>query len=137
MVAGELIRSATMQDIPRIIDLIEKLAAAVNGLTVDRIKTGETLAGLICDPAGVVLVSGAGFIAGRLGDTFISRDLVAYEMGWFAEDRSGLRLLRAFEAWARERGAAMIAMSCNGGAAQEILRRAGYREAEIKMVKAL
>lgn len=135
MGAGELIRPAGMDDIPRVIDLIERLAATVNGLPVDRIKTGETLAGLICDPAGAVLVSGAGFIAGRLGDTFISRDLVAYEMGWFAEDRSGLRLLRAFEVWARERGAAMIAMSCNGGAAQRILDRSGYETMEIKMVK--
>lgn len=135
MGAGELIRPARMDDIPRVIDLIEKLAATVNGLPVDRIKTGETLAGLICDPAGVVLVSGAGFIAGRLGDTFISRDLVAYELGWFAEDRSGLRLLRTFEAWVQSRGAAMIAMSCNGGAAQRILERSGYEVMEIKMVK--
>ncbi|REF69962.1 hypothetical protein BDD41_2681 [Paracoccus versutus] len=135
MGAGELIRPAGMDDIPRVIDLIEKLAATVNGLPVDRIKAGETLAGLICDPAGVVLVTGGGFIAGRIGDTFISRDLVAYELGWFAEDRSGLRLLRAFETWAQGRGAAMIAMSCNGGAAQRILERSGYRVAEIQMVK--
>lgn len=130
-----MIRPATMQDVPRIIDMIEKLAATVNGLPVDRIKAGETLAGLLADRAAAVLVSDGGFIAGRLGDTFISRDLVAYEMGWFAEDRSGLRLLRAFEAWAQSRGAAMIAMSCNGGAAQRILERSGYRVAEIQMVK--
>jgi len=135
MGARDVIRPATMQDIPRIIDLIEKLAAAVNGLTVDRIKTGETLAGLLVDPDGVVLVSGGGFIAGRVAETFINRDRVAFEMGWFAEDRSGLRLLRAFEAWARERGASMIAMSCAGGTARRILERAGYEAKEIKMVK--
>lgn len=130
-----MIRPATMQDIPCIIDLIEKLAAAVNGLTVDRIKTGETLAGLLVDSAGVVLVSDGGFIAGRVAETFINLDRVAFEMGWFAEDRSGLRLLRAFEAWAKSRGAAMIAMSCNGGAARRILERSGYEAMEIKMVK--
>lgn len=130
-----MIRTASAQDIPAVIDLIEKLAASVNGLCVDRIKAGETLAGLLADPAGMVLVSGGGFIAGRVADTFISRDLVAYEMGWFAEDRSGLRLLRAFEVWARERGAVMIAMSCNGGAAQRILERSGYGAMETKMVK--
>lgn len=135
MGAGELIRPATMQDVPSIIDMIEKLAATVNGLPVDRIKAGETLAGLLADRAAAVLVSDGGFIAGRLGDTFISRDLVAYEMGWFAEDRSGLRLLRAFEAWAQSRGAAMIAMSCNGGGAKRILERSGYETMEIKMVK--
>lgn len=135
MGSRQLIRPATMQDVPRIIDMIEKLAATVNGLPVDRIKAGETLAGLLTDPAGVVLVSDRGFIAGRVAETFINRDLAAYEMGWFAEDRSGLPLLRAFEAWAQSRGAAMIAMSCNGGAAQRILERAGYEAMEIKMVK--
>lgn len=135
MGSGVVIRPATMQDIPRVIDLIEKLAAVVNGLAVDRIKTGQTLAGLLVDSAGVVLVSEGGFIAGRVAETFINRDRVAFEMGWFAEDRSGLRLLRAFEAWARERGAVMIAMSCAGGTAQRILERAGYEAKEINMVK--
>lgn len=129
-------RQATEADIPRIIDMVERLAAAVDGpQRVCRIKTGGVLAGLIHSETGVVYVTDAGFIAGAIADTVISPDPVAIELGWYAEDRSGLRLLRAFEAWAHEQGATLIKMSCNGGAAQQILERAGYKAAEIAMVK--
>lgn len=136
MGAGELIRPAMMQDVPRIIDMIGRLVAAVSGpQRVDRLWTGETLARLIHDPRGVVLVSGGGFIAGCISETVISPAPVAIELGWFAEDRSGLALLRAFEAWAEGQGATLVKMTCNGGSAQRILERSGYRIAEIQMVK--
>ncbi|WP_313349389.1 hypothetical protein [Paracoccus sp. (in: a-proteobacteria)] len=136
MAARQLIRPATPQDIPRIIGLIARLAAAVSGpQRVDRLKTGETLAGLMQDPRGVVLVTARGFIAGCITQTVINPDPVAVELGWYAEDKSGLALLRAFEAWAQAQGAALVKLSCNGGAAQRILERSGYRVAEIAMVK--
>lgn len=129
-------RLATATDIPRVIDMIERLAASVDGpQRVCRLRTGETLAGLIASTDGVVLVSGRGFIAGQIGRTVINPDPIAYELGWYAEDRSGLRLLRRFETWAREHGATLIKMSCKGGSAQRILARSGYRVAEIQMVK--
>ncbi|WP_313349783.1 hypothetical protein [Paracoccus sp. (in: a-proteobacteria)] len=131
-----MIRPATPQEIPRVIDLIEKLAATIDGpQRVDRLKTGETLSGLTQDPRGVVLVTDRGFIAGCISQTVISPDPVAVELGWYAEDKSGLALLRAFEAWAERQGATLIKMTCNGGAAQRILERSGYRIAEIQMVK--
>lgn len=129
-------RLAVEADIPRIIDLVEKLADWVKGpQRVCRLKTGETLAGLLQDPRGVVLVTDRGFIAGCITQTVISPDPVAVELGWYAEDRSGLVLLRAFETWANQQGASLIKLSCNGGAAQRILERAGYRAAETAMVK--
>jgi len=130
------LRAATAADIPQVIDWIEALACAVDGpQRVCRIRTGETLAGLIASGDGIVLVSDGGFIAGCITQTVISPDPVAVELGWYATDRSGLRLLRAFEGWARDRGATLIKMSCNGGAAQRLLERAGYRVAEIQMVR--
>ncbi|WP_147296767.1 hypothetical protein [Paracoccus thiocyanatus] len=129
-------RIAGEADIPRIIDMIERLAAAVDGpQRVDRLKTGETLAALIQDPGGIAFISARGFIAGCIAQTVINPDPVAIEMGWYAEDRSGLALLRAFEAWAHRQGATLIKLSCKGGAAQRILQRSGYRIAEIQMVK--
>ena len=129
-------RLAVEADIPRVIDLVEKLADWVKGpQRVCRLRTGETLAGLLQDPRGVVLVTDCGFIAGCITQTVISPDPVAVELGWYAEDRSGLVLLRAFEAWASQQGASLIKLSCNGGAAQRILERAGYRAAETAMVK--
>lgn len=130
------IRSAQDADIPRIIDMVEALALSVNGpQEVCRIRTGETLSGLIHRPDGAVWISERGFIAGCITQTIISPDPVAVELGWWAEDRSGLRLLRTFEAWAQARGASLIKMSCNGGPAKQILERSGYRVAEIQMVR--
>ncbi|AWX94005.1 hypothetical protein DPM13_16430 [Paracoccus mutanolyticus] len=87
-------------------DWVEDLRVAVAGpVPVDRSWTARTVAGLIADDAGIVLVSDGGFIAGALRPTIISPQLIAQEMGWYARDGSGLRLLRAFEAWARQRGA--------------------------------
>ncbi|MFG6566663.1 hypothetical protein [Sulfitobacter sp. 1A13679] len=93
------------------------------------------MASLLRNPQGVVFVSGGGFIAGQIMQTVISPEPVAFELGWLATDRSGLRLLRAFEAWATEQGATLIKMSANGGAAQRILERRGYAVAEVQMVK--
>ena len=116
--------------------MIKALAASVGGpQRVCRLRTGETLAGLINSPQGAVFVSGGGFIAGQIMRTVISPDPVAFELGWFASDRSGLRLLRAFETWAAEQGATLIKMSANGGAAERILERRGYAVAEVQMVK--
>lgn len=131
-----MIRSAVEADIPNIINMVEVLARSVQGpQRVCRVKTGQTLAGLINSPDGAVWVSEGGFIAGCLTRTVISDDLIATELGWLATDRSGLKLLRSFECWARERGATLIKLSANGGAAARILERSGYRACETAWVK--
>lgn len=135
MGSWQLIRPAGEADIPRIIDMVERLVQAVNGpQRVCRIKTGETLSGLIHSPDGLVMVSDHGFIAACITQTVISPDPIAMELGWFA-DRGGLALLRAFEEWADTKGATLKKMSCNGGAAQAILAGQGYRPAEEAWVK--
>lgn len=54
-----------------------------------------------------------GFINGYVGETFLNEEFNAYEQGWYVlpEYRGGsiaLRLIRAFEGWAKERGAAKL-----------------------------
>jgi hypothetical protein len=133
-----VIRAATEADIPRCIDYTEALVEAVSGpQRVCRLKTGESLAGLLAAPHGAVFVSAGGFIAGQVGHTSISPEIVSFEQGWFAMDRSGIRLLRHFEAWGIGKGATLIHMSCAGGAVQRMLERGGYRAAEIQMCKAV
>lgn len=130
------ISRATEADIPRIIDMVVALAAAVDGpQRVDRVRTGETIAGLLHDPDGLVLVTDGGFIAGVIMQTVISPEPVAAELGWYAQRGHGQALLMAFEAWARERGARLVKMSCAGGRVQTMLEAAGYRMAEVQMVK--
>lgn len=129
-------RRANETDIPFIVGLVVSLARSVEGpQRVCRVTTGETIAGLLASDQGAVWVSDGGFIAGLITRSIISPDPIAVELGWYAEDRSGIRLLRAFEAWAYEGGARLIKMSANGGQAAKILERAGYRACETAWVK--
>lgn len=128
------VRLAGEADVLRIVDMIEDLRVAVRGpVAVDRPWTARTVAHLIASPDGAVWVSGGGFIAGSLQPTIISPTPIAMEHGWWASDGSGLRLLRAFEAWARERGAALVQLST--GAEGLELTRLGYRLTERAWVK--
>lgn len=131
-----MIRPATGGDVLPIVDMIERLRAAVDGpIPVDRAHTAAVVAGLIADPDALVLVSDKGFIAGRLTPTIINPAPIAQELGWWAADGSGLRLLRAFERWAAERGALLVQLST--GPAGPDLSRLGYRRAEQAWVRVI
>ncbi len=131
-----MIRSATADDILPIVDMVEALRLAVGGpVPVDRAHTARTVAGLLASPDGAVWVSPGGFIAGVLTQTIISPVPIAQELGWYAADKSGLRLLRAFEGWAKDRGAALIQLST--GPVGPDLTRLGYRRAETAWVRSI
>lgn len=131
-----MIRWATQADVLRIVDMVERLRAAVDGpVAVNRGWTAAQVARLIAGPDSAVWVSSAGFLAGALVPTIISPDPVAQELGWWAEDGSGLWLLRRFEAWARDRGASLVQMST--GASGPDLSRLGYRRAELAWVRSI
>lgn len=129
-----MIREACEADVMQVVDWIEDLRAAVDGLMpVNRPWTANVVANLIHSPDGIVFVSDGGFLAGCLQPTVVSPARVAMELGWFARDRSGMRLLRAFEAWAAEKGAEMVKMST--GASGPDLGRLGYRMTEQNWVR--
>lgn len=131
-----MIREATADDVLRIVGMVEALRLAVGGpVAVDRPWTARTVAGLLASPDGAVWVSDAGFIAGALTQTIISPAPLAQELGWYATDGTGLRLLRRFETWAQERGAVLIQLST--GATGPDLTRLGYRPAEMAWVRSI
>lgn len=128
------VRLATYPDVLTIVDYVEQLREAVRGpVPVDRSWTASTVARLIASPDAVVFISDGGFLAGLLQPTVINPQPVAMEVGWYASDRSGLALLRAFEGWAAERGAMLVQLST--GAEGLDLSRLGYRKTEIAWVK--
>mgnify|MGYP003650410356 CR=1 FL=1 len=130
--------AANAADIGHVVRMVQSLTDAVNGpLECDPAWTGGSVLRLIQSDTGAVLISDGGFIAGEVVRTIISPVPVAFEHGWFASDRSGLRLLSAFEAWAAEMGCQMIKMStaANASGAGKILRRRGYAPAELAWVK--
>ena len=126
---ARVIREATADDVIRIVDMVEALRLAVGGpVAVDRPWTARTLAALLESPDGAVWVSGGGFLAASIQRSIISPVPMAVEHGWWASDGSGLRLLRIYESWAKDKGAALITLST--GPTGPDLSRLGYRRAE-------
>ena len=131
-----MIRLATAADILPIVGMVEALRAAVDGpVPVDRSHTAQTLAALLSSPDGAVWVSDAGFLAASIQRSVISPVPMAVEHGWWDSDGSGLRLLRAYERWARDKGAALITLST--GPDGPDLARLGYRRAEQAWIRTL
>lgn len=124
-----MIREATASDILTIVDQVEALRAAVGGpVAVDRAWTARTLAALLESPDGSVWVSGGGFLAASIQRSIISPVPMSVEHGWWASDGTGLRLLRIYESWAKDKGAALITLST--GPTGPDLSRLGYRRVE-------
>tara|TARA_R100000789_G_scaffold68640_1_gene64389 strand:+ start:451 stop:861 length:411 start_codon:yes stop_codon:yes gene_type:complete len=134
------VRLAVAEDIPRIVDMVCALREAIGGsVEPDPAKVSETVMILMGSPSGIVLVSGGGFLAGSIAPTIISNERFAHELGWFAADSSGLRLLRAFEVWADNHGA-RVRLSTGPEEwvpyrLRSALQRRGYRAQETAWVK--
>lgn len=131
----ERVAHAGTADIPRIVDMVDALRTSVSGpIGVDREWTARTVAQLMASPSACVFVTATGFIAGLLQPTVISPALVAKELGWWSGDRrDGIRLLRAFEVWAGERGATLLQLSTAPDGPD--LTRLGYSRAELAWVR--
>lgn len=129
-------RPATEADIPRILDMGAALTARMgHPQVVDRIHAGASLAHTIRN--GLVLVSDGGFVAGKIGQTAVNPEPVAFEMGWAAADGNGWALLGAYEAWAAQQGAAKVSVACREDRIRRALERRGYRLVEMQMMRSV
>lgn len=89
---------------------------------------------------GAVFRSDKGMIGGLLSPAYCNRNwLMAVELFWWSEDRQGLKLLRAFERWAKDVGADEVRMTtlASHPDVETIISRMGYAPAEISHVKVL
>lgn len=140
-----MIRPATTEDIAAIVAMTERLRASVGSpLPVDPLVTGRFVSGLLASPLGWVrVVDGGegptGFLAASIGTASISMLPVAAEHGWWAEQGGGLRLLKQYITWGRERGCFAVRMSTppHNERAALILDRCGFAVAEQAWVKVL
>lgn len=145
------IRPATAADIGPLVEMGERFyhrspfAAAVA-------YSPEDVANIIAEvmDAGVVLVAESagelvGGIMGICRPPWFSADPCAIEMAWWVDDAArgtvGLRLHRAFEAWARDQGAAAVVLSdlvlADTAPAGPLYDRLGYACAERSHIRRL
>lgn len=105
-----MIREATLEDIPRILDIGRRFCSLA-GQQFNEPVLAQSLAEMITADSSVILVSDGGVIAGIAYPYYFSGELVAQELFWWA-DSGGLKLLQAFEEWARNAGAKRVLMIC-------------------------
>ncbi|MNJ17906.1 hypothetical protein D3C77_121970 [compost metagenome] len=122
-----MIRPATHEDVPRLIELGVVLHSTTSyaSLGFNHAKAAGFLHSLIDGQSGVVFVSDhdgviVGGMAGGLTDQWFNDDLIAYDYSLFVEPgkRQGIvaaRLIAAFQAWARIKGAKQIYMGIGTG----------------------
>jgi hypothetical protein len=126
-------RAATVDDIPRLIDLVGRLVSRAGiPQSMDPERVREVLVGLLNRMDAVVWITDAGFLAASIERTVISPEPIAVEHGWYAEDGQGMALLTALELWADCHGA-RVRLS-TGPDGPDLTRR-GYRMVERAWVK--
>jgi GNAT superfamily N-acetyltransferase len=81
-----------------------------------------------------------GFIAGAAVPFILGLDTIATEFAWwvhpdFRLNGVGLRLIDAFEAWAKEEGCSMVALSSTDEGTGEVYTKRGYSLAEHTYMK--
>lgn len=132
-------RQATPEDIPRLVEMGRKFHAASNqkcGYSGEDIAA--MLGNMIASPSACILTTDGGVIGGAISPAYCDRSWkIAIELFWWAEDKTGLKLLAGFEEWAWAQGANEIRMTTltNLPTAERILDRRGYVASEISYQK--
>lgn len=149
-----MIRQATIEDIPRLIELgmeFFEMTELGNVTEYDAQSAGKTLTAMIEGrDATVLVIEIEGEIVGVAGAMiypffFNLNHRVAQEFFWFVsvEHRGGresIRLFQALEAWAKDNGAdsmAMVALGCNYESVSEFYRKQGYYRQETSFMRRL
>lgn len=126
-----MIRQATQQDLWHILDLTEEFNTMYYHKPLDEVKTVGMIELIIED--GVCFVSDKGYIGGVVTpDSFRDANALV-ELGWFAKDNSGIKLLDAFIAEGRRLNVdeiRMCTMSTSPVVAEKIILRKGFTLAE-------
>lgn len=100
-----MIREATLSDIPAMLEIGERFSAKAKlaeHVGYDATDMEATFRAMIENENYVIFVNEGGLIGGaKAPHPFNYSHWIAQEMFWWAE-RDGLKLLHAFEEWARE-----------------------------------
>lgn len=105
-------RPATQDDVPQIMALVTEMVAG----TAFSPPVEEKLRRLVANSYTELALMGdelVAFMCGIVCETFINHDRQAYDRGLFVAPahrgtRTAVRLIRNFEAWARQRGASAV-----------------------------
>jgi hypothetical protein len=139
-------RVATLADVPRLVQLgqLEHARSRFKDHPFDKLHATANMERAVAGMLTRVFISdsGLGFVGGMVQPNLFNRFFTAYELCWYAEDGSGIELLRAFEHWARGMRAVELVISNYGGISEpqkfgRVMQRAGFAHLGSSYVKKL
>lgn len=136
-----MIREAESKDVPALVRMGEAFhAAKQDRYGFQAIDCEAFFKGLIASPNAAVFVASDGFICGATATAPTNSTYkTAFELFWWSEGRSGIRLRRAFEKWAMQQGCEEVVFSypANEAVVGSMLERSGYELETLAVRKAI
>lgn len=136
-------RRAAAEDVARFVELGLRFYAEEGGRDACPRQLARFAYSHLHDEGRVFLVSGepvAGFLCGVLAPHYFTGELTAFKTAWYAMPRArglGAHLLRAFEAWAKDKGARRLIVAGRQERTLKLLGRLGYAPLETVTAKDL
>lgn len=121
------VRPATILDLQRIIDMMHVFNDQYFKIPLNEDKCEVMVSYMITE--GIVFVSDYGFIGGIVTEDLFRDWTYLGELGWYATDRSGLSLLKAFIHAGKEAGVdeiRMCTLDTSPESARKVLIKKGF-----------
>jgi GNAT superfamily N-acetyltransferase len=136
MSGRKLIRRATLDDVARFVELGLRFYREEGAREACPYALARFAASHVCDENRVSLAAGdpiAAYLCGIIAPHYLTGEPTAFKTAWYAIPGArgyGAHLLRAFEAWAREKGARRIIVAGRQERTLTLLERLHYQPLE-------
>ncbi len=131
-----LVRRGTMDDLRRFVELGLRFYSEDGSRNAEPCQLARFAIAHLCDENRVALAVGdpvAACLFGMIAPHYLTGELTAFKTAWYAVPGArghGAHLLRAFEAWAKERGAHRIMVAGRQDRTLSLLARLRYQSLE-------
>jgi hypothetical protein len=133
---------ANVSDIPLIIELAREEHAQSRWADApfDEGATRQTAEDFLRSFGRTIFLTPNAYLLGMVQPMGFSRKTIAIEYAWYSRDNSGMALLRAFEAWARNMGADEVVVHdhvSQGRLARILQRRHAYQPVGTTLIRSI
>ena len=140
---GAIARRATFDDVARFVELGLRFYQEEGGREASPNALASFAISHVCDPDRVYLAAGdpiAACLCGMIAPHYLTGEPTAFKTAWYAIPGArgyGAHLLRAFEGWAKEKGARRIIVAGRLDRTLTLLERLRYQPLETVYSKEL